>query len=133
EKDVAAFVKTSGKSGLHVLVPWRRKENYDAARAWAMGVAEEAVRELPKLATTKRLKDERHGRVYVDVIQNARGHHAVPPYVVRAVPGAPVSTPLRWQELAPDLDPKAYNLKTIFRRLARQRHDPMAGLLRAFL
>jgi bifunctional non-homologous end joining protein LigD len=63
-------------------------------------------------------------------MQNAKGHHTVPPYVLRAVLGAPVSTPVRWQELTPHLDPKAYNLKTIFRRLARQKHDPMAGLLR---
>jgi bifunctional non-homologous end joining protein LigD len=70
--------------------------------------------------------------VYIDVMQNAKGHHAVPPYVLRAVPGAPVSTPLRWQELTSNLDPKAYNLKTIFQRLTRQRHDPMAGLLQVF-
>jgi bifunctional non-homologous end joining protein LigD len=70
--------------------------------------------------------------VYVDVMQNAKGHHAVPPYVLRAVPDAPVSTPLRWQELTPTLDPRAYNLKSIFQRLARQQRDPMAGLLRVF-
>ena len=73
---------------------------------------------LPDQATTERSKAKRGKRVYVDVMQNARGHHAVPPYVLRAVPGAPVSTPLHWQELTPNLDPRAYNLKTIFRRLA---------------
>jgi bifunctional non-homologous end joining protein LigD len=66
---------------------------------------------------------------YNDVMQNASGHHAVPPYVLRAVPGAPVSTPLHWQELSRVRDAKAYTLKTIFRRLARQQHDPMAALL----
>ena len=69
--------------------------------------------------------------MYVDTIQNARGHHAVPPYVLRAVPGAPVSTPLAWSELSEDLDPRNFNIKTIFRRLARQKRDPMAGLLNA--
>jgi bifunctional non-homologous end joining protein LigD len=63
-------------------------------------------------------------------MQNAKGHHAVPPYVLRAIPGAPVSTPLRWQELRPHLDPTTYNLKTILRRLAQQQDDPMAELLR---
>ena len=126
-----AFVKTSGKTGLHVLTPWETEAEYDEARAWALGMAQRVVEVLPDQATTERRKAKRGKRVYVDVMQNAKGHHAVPPYVLRAVPGAPVSTPLRWQELTPELDPKAYNLTTIFRRLARQPHDPMAGLLYA--
>jgi bifunctional non-homologous end joining protein LigD len=125
-----AFVKTSGKTGLHVVAPWERQADYDEARAWALGMAQRVVNVLPDQATIERSKAKRGTRVYVDVMQNAKGHHAVPPYVLRAVPGAPVSTPLRWQELTPHLDPRAYNLKTIFQRLARQRHDPMAGLLR---
>jgi bifunctional non-homologous end joining protein LigD len=127
-----AFVKTSGKTGLHVLTPWERKANYDQARAWALGIAQRVVEALPEQATTERRKAQRGKRVYVDVMQNAKGHHAVPPYVLRAVSGAPVSTPLHWQELTPDRDPQAYTLETIFRRLARQQYDPMAGLLRVF-
>jgi bifunctional non-homologous end joining protein LigD len=68
----------------------------------------------------------------VDVLQNARGHHAVPPYVVRAVPAATVSTPLRWQEVRASLDPAEFNLRTIFRRLARQKRDPLAPLVGAW-
>jgi bifunctional non-homologous end joining protein LigD len=125
-----AFVKTSGKTGLHVLVRWEEAGGYPEARAWALGIAEEVVRSLPEQSTTERLKAKRGSRVYLDVMQNALGHHAVPAYVLRAVPGAPVSTPLDWEEVTSDLDPKAFNLKTIFRRLARQKRDPMAGLLR---
>ena len=125
-----AFVKTSGKTGLHVLVPWERAAEYAEARAWALGVAQQVVKVLPDQATTERSKAKRGTRVYIDVLQNAKGHHAVPPYVLRAVPGAPVSTPLHWRELTPHLDPTAYNLKTVFRRLAGQQHDPMTGLLR---
>ena len=125
-----AFVKTSGKTGLHVLVPWQEETDYNEARAWALRLAQQVVDILPARATTERSKTKRGKRVYIDVMQNAKGHHAVPPYVLRAVPGAPVSTPLRWQELTSKLDPKAYHLKTIFRRLARQQRDPMAGLLR---
>ncbi len=130
-EDVPAFVKTSGKTGLHVLVPWRQDGGYDEARAWAAEIAERLAETLPEVATTEIRKAKRGGRVYIDVMQNARGHHAVPPYVLRAVPGAPVSTPLRWQELTTDLDPARFNLKAIFRRLARQKRDPMAGLLGA--
>ncbi|MGH8070009.1 MAG: non-homologous end-joining DNA ligase [Candidatus Entotheonellia bacterium] len=128
-----AFVKTSGKTGLHVFTPWERQADYDEARAWTLGMAQRVVDALPDQATIERSKAKRGTRVYIDVMQNAKGHHAVPPYVLRAVPGAPVSTPLRWQELTPNLDPRAYNLKTIFQRLARQQHDPMAGLLRVFV
>jgi bifunctional non-homologous end joining protein LigD len=127
-----AYVKTSGKTGLHIFVPWEGQSDYDQARAWTAAMAERVVDALPRQATIERSKAKRGKRVYIDVMQNAKGHHAVPPYVLRAVPGAPVSTPLHWQELTPKLDPSAYNLKTIFQRLARQRHDPMAGLLRAF-
>jgi bifunctional non-homologous end joining protein LigD len=127
-----AFVKTSGKAGLHVLVPWGRQTAYDQARAWTLAIARRVVNALPERATVERRKAKRGKRVYIDVMQNAKGHHAVPPYVLRAVPGAPVSTPLRWQELTPNLDPRASTLQTIFQRLARQRRDPMAGLLRVF-
>jgi len=65
-----------------------------------------------------------------DVMQNARGHHAVPPYVVRAVPAATISTSLDCKELTGTLDPASFNFKTIFRRLAQQKRDPMAGLVR---
>jgi bifunctional non-homologous end joining protein LigD len=127
---VEAFVKTSGKTGLHILTRWEQVGGYDESRAWALGLAERVALRLPERATVERGKAKRHGRVYVDVMQNARGHHAVPPYVLRPVPGAPVSTPLDWRELTPELDPRAFNLKTIFRRLARKATDPMAGLTR---
>jgi bifunctional non-homologous end joining protein LigD len=94
-------------------------------------LAERVAEALPDQATTERSKAKRGGRVYVDVMQNAKGKHVVPPYVLRAVPGAPVSTPLNWSELTPALDPAQFNLKTIFRRLARQKRDPMAELARA--
>lgn len=123
------FLKTSGKTGLHVLTPWTHEGGYEEARAWASRLAERLVQTLPKQATMERGKAKRGARVYVDVIQNAKGHHAVPPYVLRATPGAPVSTPLHWRELTPDLDPAAFNLKTLFRRLARLKQDPMAELL----
>ena len=64
-------------------------------------------------------------------MQNAKGKHTVPPYVLRPVPGAVVSTPLGWDEVVAGLDPADFNLKTIFRRLTRQKRDPMAKLNRS--
>jgi DNA ligase D-like protein (predicted polymerase) len=129
---VASFVKTSGKTGLHVLVPWEDKGGYAEARDWARQLAHAVVAELPGVATLAIRKAHRRGRVYVDVLQNARGHHAVPPYVLRAVPQACVSTPLAWDELTPHLHPQAFTLRTMFERLASQPTDPMGPLLAYF-
>src|SRR4029079_17151386 len=85
---------------------------------------------MPKQATVEIRKAKRGDRVYIDVLQNARGHHAVPPYVVRAVPGATISTPLDWRELTGKLDPGSFTPKKVVARLARRKLDPMAGLLR---
>jgi bifunctional non-homologous end joining protein LigD len=122
-------VKTSGKTGLHVLTPWAGVGGFDEARAWALEVAERVAAGLPDTATTEVRKARRHGRVYIDVLQNARGHHAVPPYVLRAVPEATVSTPLDWREVTPRLDPTAFTARAVLARLARKRTDPLAGLL----
>jgi bifunctional non-homologous end joining protein LigD len=128
QRKAEAYVKTSGKTGLHVLTPWKGNGGYDAARAWAMQIAQQVVRDLPDLATVERLKGERRGRVYVDVIQNAMGHHAVPPYVLRAVPEATVSTPLEWDELTARLNPKTFTMPAVLRRVAKEKHDLMQGL-----
>lgn len=130
EERIEPYVKTSGKTGLHVLTAWAGKGGYDQARAWAQKMARRVVEALPEQATIERSKAKRGRRVYVDVMQNALGHHAVPPYVLRAVPAASVSTPLDWKEVTPALDPTEFNLKTIFRRLARQKRDPFAPLPR---
>jgi bifunctional non-homologous end joining protein LigD len=127
---VESFVKTSGKRGLHVLVPWNETGGYDAARAWAMAIAKRVVSTMPEIATVERSKAKRGGRVYVDVMQNALKLHAVPPYVIRAVPTASVSTPLHWNELTAKLDPHKFNLKTVRQRLKRLKKDPIAGLLK---
>jgi bifunctional non-homologous end joining protein LigD len=124
-----AVVKTSGKSGLHVLVPWQEKGGYEEAREWALAVAGRVAATLPDTATVEIRKGKRTGRVYIDVLQNARGHHAVPPYVLRAVPEAVVSTPLRWPEVKAGLDPKRFTLRTVPARLVRLKEDPNQAIL----
>ena len=71
--------------------------------------------DLPDIATVERRKDRQQKKVYVDVLQNTRGHHVVHPYVLRVLSRATVSMPLTWAELTPGLQPQRYNLKTIFR------------------
>jgi len=121
EEKVEAFVKTSGKSGLHVVTPCPGAcRGYVEARAWAASVAGKPVRENREIATVERSKSGRHGRVYVDVEQNALGKHAVPPYVLRAVAEATVSVPLEWKELNSRLDPAHFDLKTALQRVKQK-------------
>jgi bifunctional non-homologous end joining protein LigD len=125
---VESFPKTSGKSGLHVLVPWMRDGDYDAAREWAMEVAGEVVGLVPDVATLERRIEARGGRLYLDVMQNVKGHHVVAPYVVRAVPGATVSTPLEWGEVNARLTPARFDLKSAVKRF-KERGDLMRAML----
>src|SRR5262249_17825041 len=83
---VESFPKTSGKRGIHVLVPWAQAGGYDEARAWAQEIAHQAAESMPEQATVEVRKAKRGDRVYIDTLQNAKGHHAVPPYVARPVP-----------------------------------------------
>jgi bifunctional non-homologous end joining protein LigD len=126
---VKSFPKTSGKTGLHVLVPWKGKGGYDEARGWAIEVAQGVVRDLSQIATMERSKDKRKGRLYLDVMQNVQGRHAVPPYVVRATDAATVSTPLEWKEVNARLDPKRFDLESARDRFAKQRKDLMSPLV----
>ena len=126
---VKSFVKTSGKTGLHVMVPWTQRGGYDEARGWALDFAQRVEDDLKDIATTARSIKARGKRVYVDVMQNVQGRHAVPPYVVRATPNAAVSTPLEWDELTARLRPETFDIKTALRRFKKQRKDPIASLV----
>jgi bifunctional non-homologous end joining protein LigD len=109
--------KTSGKSGLHVLVPMARGHTHDDAVDFAIAITEALAGGLSDLATTERTISKRHGRLYLDAFQNGRGKTIVAPYSLRAVDGAPASTPLRWDEVSKKLDPRSFNLKSLPKRL----------------
>ena len=132
EEGVAAIPKTSGKAGLHVLVAWSEPGGFDEARQWARSIAERIAEAMPEQATVEIRKAKRSDRVYIDTLQNARGKHVVPPYVVRPVAGAPVSMPLAWNELTGRLRPGQFTIRTTLKRLVRQKVDPVADLLQSF-
>jgi bifunctional non-homologous end joining protein LigD len=122
-----AYVMTTGGKGLHVVVPLDGKDDYSSVRGFAAGVAGFIERAYPDEYTGEIRKDKRRGRVFIDVLRNGFGSLAVPPYAVRAYPGAPVATPLSWEELKkPGLTSRDYTISNIWRRLAR-RKDPWAG------
>jgi bifunctional non-homologous end joining protein LigD len=115
-----AVAKTSGATGLHVLVPLARRTTYEAAAALAEEVATRVTAARPDVATVERAIGARPpGSVYVDHMQNARGKTLASLWSVRARPGAPVSAPLSWRQVGPSLDPKRWTVATVPRQLAR--------------
>ena len=115
---VAGYLKTSGKSGLHVYVPLARGYVYDQSRMFCEWLARVVVREHRDIATVQRAAARRGGRVYVDFLQNRRERTVVPPYAVRPTAGATVSTPLSWDELDSGLSPGRFTMDTVPARLA---------------
>ena len=123
-----SFVKTSGKRGVHVLVPIAHGPTHDEVTAFAEQIARAVAKVLPEIATVERMKDKRGGKLYVDYGQNGEGKTVVSPYTIRARDGAVVSTPIEWEELTLDLDPRRFTIRTILDRVS-QRGDLYAGVL----
>jgi bifunctional non-homologous end joining protein LigD len=123
-----SFVKTSGKRGVHVIVPIAPGPTHEQATGFAEKVARAVAKVLPKIATVERMKDKRGGKLYVDYGQNGEGRTVVCPYTIRARDGAVVSTPIEWDELTGDLDPTKLTIRTVLARV-EQRGDLLAGAL----
>jgi len=128
ELGLRAYLKSTGSRGYHVLVPLRREEDFDSVRGFARSAAQVLVSRAPDLLTLEHRKDKRGDRVFVDVLRNGYGQTAVPAYAVRARPGATVSTPLEWDELA-RVEPDQHTTTSVRRRLA-QRGDPWSDVRR---
>ncbi|MBS63433.1 non-homologous end-joining DNA ligase [Salinisphaera sp.] len=125
---LASFVMTTGSSGLHVVVPLDRSADFDTVRDFAERVAEQLAGEHPDDFTTAHRKDKRQGRLYLDIRRNAYAQTGIAPYSLRAKPGAPIATPLDWDELGDaKIGPQRFHLGNIFRRLA-QRNCPWADI-----
>jgi len=127
--DFPCFVKTSGSTGLHLLLPLGRRCTHDQARLVSELLARVLVAQLPDIATVKRLPTQREGKVYLDYLQNGRGKLLVAPYCVRPLPGAPVSTPLLWDEVTAELDIRRFTIANVPQRVAALAADPLAGVL----
>ncbi len=125
-----SFIKTSGSSGLHVLVPLGRQCAYDEARALGELLARVVVAELPDISTITRQVSRRGGKVYVDYVQNGAGRLLASPFCVRPLPGAPVSTPLKWSEVNDSLDVTRFTIRTVPQRMRKLKADPLVEVLR---
>jgi bifunctional non-homologous end joining protein LigD len=121
----------TGSRGIHVVLPIQRRYSYDAVRDAALAMANALVERSPEDLTTEFYKEKRGGRLFVDVNRNGRAQTAVPAYAVRPRPGAPVATPLRWEELEDrGLRPDAWTLRTVRDRL-ESGGDPWDGIASA--
>ena len=120
ELKLPSFVMTTGSRGLHIIVPLNRSARFDAVRGFAQALARRLSEQHPQEITVEHRKKSRGSRVFVDTLRNAYGQTAVAPYAVRAIEGAPVATPLRWDELNDgNLDAQRYTMKNLFRRLGQ--------------
>jgi bifunctional non-homologous end joining protein LigD len=127
--ELPSFIKTSGSTGLHVLLPLGGQCTYEQARTLGGLLARVIAAELPDIATVTRQVGKRGARVYLDYVQNGHGRLLVAPFSVRALPGAPVSMPLGWSEVTPKLDIKKFTIKTAPARMQRRKDDPLRAVL----
>jgi len=126
-----SWVKTTGGRGLHVVAPLLPERDWSECLAFARDVALAVERQHPRLYTTRYAKTGREAKILIDYLRNNRTNTSIAAFSTRARPGAPVSFPLDWEELTPRLDPLRLTVRSVPRRLARQRVDPWAGYFRA--
>jgi bifunctional non-homologous end joining protein LigD len=112
------FPKTSGSGGLHVYVPMPPGTTYDAGLLYCQIVATMVANKHPKLATVERAVKGRHGRIYVDYLQNIKGKTLASAYSARANDFAGVSTPVTWKEIDEGVSPKDFTIRNFAARLA---------------
>ena len=124
--ELPCYLKTSGSTGLHVLIPLGGTCTYEQSRNLAGLLSQLVATECPDIATMTRSLDKREGKVYLDWLQNRHGQLLVSPFSVRAKPGATVSMPLSWEQLSVGLDFKTFAISNALDGL---KADPMIGLL----
>ena len=123
-----SFAKTTGGKGLHVVIPLTPKLDWDQVKAFAKWIADSFVAQRPEAFTANMAKRARHGRIYIDYLRNGRGATAVGAYTPRARPGAPVSTPVSWEEVEQGVRPDEFTVETVPQRLTTLSADPWADI-----
>ena len=129
EAGLPCYVKTSGSSGLHVLIPLGRRCTYEQSQLFGGVMSRVVAVELPGIATVERRIGRREGKVYLDYLQNGHGKLIAAPFCVRPKPGAPVSMPLAWDEVREGLAIDQHTIRTAPVRMERLGRDPLAPVL----
>ncbi len=125
--DLQSYAKTTGGKGLHVVVPLAPKADWRQCLEFSRAVAEAMTRHAPGLYTTAFAKAGRERKILIDYLRNNRTNTSIAAFSTRARANAPVSVPVRWDEVTPALDPQAWTVLTLEKRLARLRRDPWQG------
>jgi bifunctional non-homologous end joining protein LigD len=128
EVGLESFVKTTGGKGLHVCAPIVRTLDWDTFKGFAKALVERHAAAQPTRFVTTVAKAQRRGKIFLDYLRNGRGATFVAPYSVRARAGAPVATPVSWDELAAGVDPASFTVATVPPRLGRLAADPWAAM-----
>jgi bifunctional non-homologous end joining protein LigD len=128
ELSLTSWVKTTGGKGLHVVAPVERRIGWDDFKAFAKAVTDGMATAEPRRYTTNPLKARRKGKIFLDYLRNARGATFIAPYSPRSRPGAPVATPIAWDELEAGVDPASFTIETVPRRLGKLVEDPWAEI-----
>jgi bifunctional non-homologous end joining protein LigD len=126
--ELPSYVKTSGATGLHILLPLGARYTYEQCRTFARLLALMGVEAEPEISTVARPLRSRGGKVYIDFGQNGHGQTIVAPFALRPLPGAPASCPIEWREVTPRLDPARFTLETLPKRFDRM-DDPLRPVL----
>jgi bifunctional non-homologous end joining protein LigD len=116
----SSFCKTSGKRGLHLIVPLIPKYDYEAVRLFSSLLVRIVHSRIPEITSLERSPKKRDRKIYLDWLQNRKGQTLAAPYSLRPYPGATVSAPVGWNELNERLDPAKFNIKTIWKRLEKK-------------
>lgn len=121
------FALLTGGKGIHVIAPLERRQGWDEVKSASRGLAKKLAQAAPDTYVAEASKAKRKGRIFIDWLRNERGATAVCPYSLRARPGAPVATPVRWDELSGISSGHDYTLSNIRRRLSSLKSDPWEG------
>lgn len=127
ELGLESFLRTSGGKGLHVVAPLARRQSWEQLKSFAKAFAEDLAGREPDRFIATMTKAKRRGKIYVDYLRNQRGATAIASYSTRARAGAPVATPLAWDELTARTKPDGFTVANLPQRLATLKADPWKG------
>jgi bifunctional non-homologous end joining protein LigD len=128
ELGLASFLKTTGGKGLHLVVPVEPRADWNEAKAFCRAVADLMVQAAPDRFTATMSIAARKGKIFIDYLRNGRGATAIAPFSTRAKPGATVSAPIAWEELASSLHSDHFTIENLPARLTKLKKDPWADI-----